>query len=185
MTFDVFFGFLNQSPMAGNRIYAQVLYAQAVHETGNFTSNLYKNYNNLFGMKPSRAREKYYNSEIDLGSETFASYDMPLKSVLDRIDLDVYNNVAIPFDVEDVVPYMEVVLRKGYATDPQYLGKWVNTLRNVGNDIGGSGDDDEFDDIEEQKPRSNWWKWSIFILLGSAIIYYFWKRRKSRSYVTS
>jgi len=39
-----------------NYLTARYIFAQAAHETGNFTSDIFKNNNNLFGMKLPRVR---------------------------------------------------------------------------------------------------------------------------------
>lgn len=176
MTFDTFLGLLNQTPAQGNRIYAQVLYAQAKLETGNFTSNLFKSANNLFGMKPSQSRTRYYDSSVTVGSETFASYASPTYSVVDRADLDAYNGVLVPVDVEHIRGYMTAVLSKGYATDPNYITKWVDVLKNIGNELGGSDDDGEFDHI--QTPTKSMKYVYIFLFLVGCYLGYKWYKRR-------
>lgn len=58
---------------------AKLIYAQAKHETGNFTSNVFKQANNLFGMKPSSRglHQGIYGA--------YAKYDNWEKSVIDMI----------------------------------------------------------------------------------------------------
>ena len=130
--------------------YVAILYAQAVHETGYFSSTLYKEHNNLFGMKPAQMRPQFYDSVVTLGNETFASYSSLEQSFKDRKNLDENNQ---PFGVQTLANnpfgsmvvlvgsaiefeqypfnYMQSVLDKGYATDPNYLQKWENIYNDV------------------------------------------------------
>lgn len=128
MTFDTFDGFFNQTPSAGNQAYSMVLFAQALHETGNFESNLYINHNNLFGMRPSERREKLYDNIYSSAQGEYASYPDRIRSVMDRIDLDQFNNTVPPRSYDDMTRYLEVVQSKGYATDPEYVQKVVQIL---------------------------------------------------------
>ena len=130
--------------------YTALLYAQAVHETGYFSSTLFKEHNNLFGMKPAQMRPQFYNSVVTLGNETFASYSNLEQSFKDRKNLDENNQ---PYGVQTLASnpfgsmvvlvgsavefsqypykYMQSVLQKGYATDPNYLQKWENIYNDV------------------------------------------------------
>lgn len=128
-----FSGIYACTPYADNPFYQAALFAQAYHETGNFKSNLAVNYHNLYGMRPSTMREKFYSDTVSLGSGLYATYDdeTGTMSLLDRIDLDEYNGVPIPTSPEMVPVYMSAVVAKGYATDPLYLSKWVNLFNQL------------------------------------------------------
>lgn len=60
---------------------AKMITAQAMHETGIFTSRLYKDQNNLFGMKHPEIRETL-SLERRNGFATFASLDDSVKDLL-------------------------------------------------------------------------------------------------------
>lgn len=168
MTFDVFLGLFNQTKYQGNTVYAQVLYAQAYHETGGFKSSLFETANNLFGMRPSTKRNKYYDTVISNGSGDYAKYATVNYSLIDRLDLDSYNGVLIPTDVDDVLSYMNTVQSKGYATDPSYVAKWLKILQQLSSPdaIGGfsDSDDDDYDDIDDA-PKSKKWVWVLLSII--------------------
>jgi hypothetical protein len=62
-----------------------LLYAQAVFETGNFTSRIFKEHNNAFGIKfiGQRFANGYTIRQSD--NEKFASYDSIFDSINDRM----------------------------------------------------------------------------------------------------
>lgn len=66
---------------------AYLLVAQAKHETGNFTSNFYRKYNNLFGYSyvPGAAYQSGPGTVADNG-QPIAAYSSPEKSVYELID---------------------------------------------------------------------------------------------------
>lgn len=108
---------------AEDSIYLRALYAQAVHETGRFTSSIYKNANNMFGMRPAQTRTKFYDSVFNTGSGEYASYSNLALSLADRIDLDKWNKISLPDHDTRVNQFYTDVWNKGYATDPNYVSK--------------------------------------------------------------
>lgn len=60
--------------------YPDVVFAQAVLESGNFTSNLFKNHNNLFGMKLPKIRETVAVGKVKNG---YAKYNSWNESIYD------------------------------------------------------------------------------------------------------
>jgi flagellum-specific peptidoglycan hydrolase FlgJ len=98
----------------------RVLYKQAKLETGNFTSSLFLNHNNAFGMRAPNSR-KLYSSIHTGGNGRFASYDDVYSSILDRILLDKQNRIEYLNEEQ----YMVDVLNKGYTTNPNsYMLAW-------------------------------------------------------------
>lgn len=96
--------------------YMRALYAQAGVETDNFSSNIYLNHNNLFGMRPSTKRERFYQDVYNSPKNgRFAKYDNLSYSMLDRIDLDNYNNIYKPKMDTEVEVYFLDVQKHGYA----------------------------------------------------------------------
>ena len=60
--------------------FPDVVFAQAVLESGNFTSNLFKNHNNLFGMKLPSIRETVAIGKVKNG---YAKYNSWGESIYD------------------------------------------------------------------------------------------------------
>lgn len=113
-------------------LYHRALYAQAFHETGGFSSRVWKETKNMFGMRPSLTRTKYYCDILETQSGKYATYDDFDDSIKDRIDLD--NNFRRETDLrtlDDVRNYMDHVKFKGYATDPDYVQKWTNVYNQI------------------------------------------------------
>ena len=80
-------------------------------------------------MAPAQKRQVFYDDVVEVPEGIKASYADQLYSLQDRIDLDDYFGTVEPETEEDMVPYMEQVLKKGYATDPSYLAKWIDNLK--------------------------------------------------------
>ena len=103
--------FLLKSPEEGliealdyyNVEYPNIVYAQAILETGHFKSKVYREYNNLFGLYNSRTKSYY---KFDHWSESIIAY-------LDFIQ----NKYKPPND------YYKFLSDIGYAEDPEYINK--------------------------------------------------------------
>lgn len=106
-------------------IYALCLFSQAQHETGRFTSNLFLNANNAFGMKVANTRPQQRSGVFELPEGNFAMYADVESSYNDRIALDDYARRVMPTQLTDVREYCSSVVNSGYALDPTYLGKWL------------------------------------------------------------
>ena len=92
----------------------EIIIAQAILETGLFTSPIFYENNNLFGMKEPRVRET-----TAIGSSRgHATYDNWVDSVDDYILW--YNYVTRNRVYED---YLQFLVYIGYAEDPYYLKK--------------------------------------------------------------
>ena len=86
----------------------EIVYAQAVLETGNFTSEKYKVYNNLFGLYNSK-RKRYYR---------FKHWTHSVKAYVDMIQYKYKgDNNKPPND------YYRFLQKVGYAKDPNYINK--------------------------------------------------------------
>lgn len=130
--------------------YAMILYSQAWHETGGFTSNIYKTKNNLFGMRMAIIRKRFWialngdtsdaAAQDDLNKATKLAYDGKTvpearysnidMSIADRLNWDVYNGI---YYTNGARQYMELVQGKNknglrFATDPKYIPSWVRVL---------------------------------------------------------
>lgn len=99
--------------------------AQAGHETGNFTSRIFKENNNCFGMKLALIRKTTATGE-KYGHATFSS----LKSCIDDFFL-YYNNFKYLKTYNSLEDYVAALKKRGYfeASESEYLNGckyWVN-----------------------------------------------------------
>ena len=104
--------------------YPWVVMAQEVHETGWFTSPIYRENFNRFGMKVNS--RKYHKGE----ARGHAKYDNFIASILDYRDwqrmrleqnLWVYNDST----------YIEMLIKVKYAEDPHYKERVVEARRKL------------------------------------------------------
>lgn len=103
--------FFNQSPEEGliealdyyGIQYPQIVYAQALLETGHFSSSVCKNYNNLFGL---------YNSKI----KDYYSFEHWSDSVIAYRD-------KVQYKYKGNTDYYTFLVKLPYATDPNYIRK--------------------------------------------------------------
>jgi len=106
----------------------QYITAQAMHETGIFTSPLFLKYNNAFGMKQPVQRNTLSKGITESG---YASYE----SVEDSIkDLQLWLDAKqAPETFESVESYIDYIKSKGYfeATLKSYKNAVVKHLNNV------------------------------------------------------
>lgn len=100
--------------------YPEVLVAQAKLETGNYTSKVFKENNNLFGMKKVRVRINFQNGENN-GYGTYFNWQL---SIIDRIFWDaVHYGDSYPSEDQ----YIDN-LCLGYAEDVTYNQKVKNVV---------------------------------------------------------
>ena len=98
-------------PSQYNDDVVKMITAQAIHETGNFTSRLYKDQNNLFGMRHPQVRETLSTASNN-NYATFASLSDSVK------DLMLYfKEFNIPAKHEKVADYVKILKSKGYFED--------------------------------------------------------------------
>jgi hypothetical protein len=94
--------------------YPHIVYAQSLVETGNFTSKIFKENNNLFGMREAKVR-----LNLALGTQyNHAYYDSWENSLMD------YALYAASYlkDLNTEEKYF-TYLGKNYAEDPNYVSK--------------------------------------------------------------
>lgn len=155
--------------------YADVLYAQALHESGHFTSNIYQNTNNCFGMKQPKVRPT-----TSLGGWTgtngvkWANYTDVSSSIEDRILWDGYNKIKFPETPEEVKQYMQNVQSKGYAEDPQYISK---VLALTGKLSGTSAETSTGGGIISIGNESRG-KWGLWVIIGLVALFFFSNQKK-------
>ena len=101
--------------------FADIVYAQAQLETGGFTSNIFRENHNLFGMKQAMKRSSTNKGE-QFGH---AYYDTWRESVLDYALFQCKYLSEITTRDE----YLQY-LRQNYAEDPNYYNKLIKLLNN-------------------------------------------------------
>jgi uncharacterized FlgJ-related protein len=94
--------------------YYDIVYAQALVETGRFTSNIFRNGNNLFGMKVARQRPTTAIGEY----KGHAKYESWEDSVLDY----ALFQAAYTKKCKTREEYLQY-LKRNYAGDPDYVNK--------------------------------------------------------------
>lgn len=114
-----------------SKYYQLALFAQSALETGYGTSNLYREHNNLFGMAPAQIRKKFYEGTTTVPEGIKATYANPHDSIHDRVDLDKYNKIPAPQSYAEIEDYVQAVYDAGYAEDPEYVKKWLETIGDV------------------------------------------------------
>lgn len=100
-----------------------VIFAQAKHETGNFTSAIYEENNNLFGMQVPSIRKNYVTGK-NRGHATFKSLFDSVRDYFLR-----QQNFRIPSTSDE--EYMIRTNNSGYAEDMSYYNKWKSVLAGV------------------------------------------------------
>lgn len=104
-------------------ISTELIYAQAKHETGNFTSRIFKENKNAFGMRQPSIRENSVSGSA-LGHATFTSL---FNSVRDYFQRQRYFKIGGQSDDQ----FMVNTIDSNYAEDKQYLQKWHNVKRDL------------------------------------------------------
>ena len=104
-----------------NFVHSDIVYAQAVQETGRFTSTIFKENNNLFGMKVANQRCTT-NQGVSRGH---AKYNTWTDSV---IDYAMYQSkYTSRFTREQYFQYLE----KYYAEDPTYVKRLRTIIKRL------------------------------------------------------
>lgn len=89
-----------------------IVYAQAILETGHFRSKVCREYNNLFGLYNSTTKDYY---KFNHGSESVVAY---------------LNYIQYRYKPPD--DYYKFLEEIGYAEDPQYITKLKNIVKRYG-----------------------------------------------------
>jgi hypothetical protein len=116
-----------------DHLYYRVLYAQAVSECS-FNSNLWENYNNMFGMRPALSRDKYYIGVYKTkGNGNFAIYDSPEDAILCRMDLDTNyrRDGSLITSHAQVIAFMNKVFTDGYTHESNYVSNWLSIYNSL------------------------------------------------------
>lgn len=118
-----FFIWLLKNKHGYDKVSTKLLFAQTWHETGDFKSEVFKDNNNLFGMRhpsirPTRSQGSRHAHAI-FKNHYDSVYDYFLRQ----------KNFNIP-NVEDS-SYIINTVASGYAEDPAYSTKWLNVKNTI------------------------------------------------------
>ena len=102
-----------------------LIYAQAIHETGNFTSSIFKENYNLFGMKQSF---KTPGGFIELGTKRGHAY---YKNMYDSVKDYFIRQLHFNINYENITQYINDTFASGYAEDSKYKERWQVHYNNV------------------------------------------------------
>lgn len=125
----------NQTELEAKEVMKALYYAQMQHETGNGTSELFVDCNNLFGMRPSQKRQQFwqYTKEYNTpsGVSSYAGYQSPLLSLKDVLDRNEYFSIVDVDEPENALVFMSEVYKSNYFTDNpnNYFKAWLSHLR--------------------------------------------------------
>lgn len=107
--------------------YAQIstntIFAQAAHETGNFTSPIFKENNNLFGMRQAKVRKNYATGTAR-GHATF-------KNLFDSVRDYFERQKNFKIDNRSNEGFINTTVESNYAEDKQYKEKWLVMIQTV------------------------------------------------------
>jgi len=141
-----------------------VLVAQARHETGDFTSDAWRDLHNPWGiMAPTHYDVDGAGRGTNEG--TLAKFSNSWNAWRSRLSWDERRNI----DYQDEDQYMGEVKAHGYATDPKYLVKWKAWAKRAG--------------AVERGLSNRLVAWAVLALLVSAIgatLWYLSNNRKSK-----
>jgi hypothetical protein len=99
---------------------ARIVAAVSRHETGNYTSHVFKTLNNMFGMRYPRVRET--TALYESRDSKYSVYSSPADSVRDMV---LYLNARrYPFHVSDARALVTLMKKHGYFEDN--LENYVN-----------------------------------------------------------
>jgi uncharacterized FlgJ-related protein len=110
---------------------AKIITAQAMNESGNFTSSLFSRSNNAFGMNMPTVRKHNYVLGKDKYSN-YAAYKNVEDSTRDLIDWLNYNKIDFN-NIKDSDEYVSVIKSKNYFTAP--LLNYQNAVKNLLNQV--------------------------------------------------
>lgn len=103
-----------------------LIYAQAKHETGNFTSSIFKENKNLFGMKQSfNTKGGFIETGTSRGHAVYKNWFDSIRDYFIR-QKNGFNIKALT-----VEKYINETLNSNYAEDKNYKNKWLNTYNSL------------------------------------------------------
>ena len=114
---DTIPSFINKSPKEGLKEaleyydvkHPHIVYAQAILETGNFTSRLCKENNNLFGLYNSKNKRYYKFNHWSEGVIAYLAF--------------------VQYKYKDDIDYYKFLEKINYAEDPKYINKLKEIIK--------------------------------------------------------
>ena len=101
---------------------------QSVLETGNFSSKIFNDFNNGFGMGVPRIRKSLRIGDyLASNGERFSTYKNFEDSVADYLLYADYFNMPTNFNRPE--QFVDFLVSKGYATDPDYGSKVLSLIK--------------------------------------------------------
>lgn len=101
---------------------------QSVLETGNFSSKIFKEFNNGFGMGVPRIRKSLrIGNYLASNGENFSTYKNFEDSVSDYLLYAEYFKMPTNFNRPE--QFVDFLVSKGYATDPAYRSKVLSLIK--------------------------------------------------------
>lgn len=124
-----------------------VIYGQAKHETGNFTSTIFKENKNLFGMREPSVRKTYATGT--------ARNHATFKNLFDSVRDYFLRQKDFSIDSGTDTGFIDSTVSSNYAEDRQYKEKWLKIIDGV------------------KKPFSNWLIVLLFffVVLASFLLF--------------
>jgi hypothetical protein len=101
----------------------KILIAQSKHETANWKSGLFENFNSLFGMKYDDGSPGY-RGPVSPEGDNYAAYDRWADSAKHLVKWLSDRNIPVTTSVED---YVKSIRAKGYFTDSE--SNYLNGLK--------------------------------------------------------
>lgn len=109
--------------------YVKFVYSQSLHETGNFTSKLFKEFSNPMGMGVPVYRKSLRNGEYKAeNGEVFSTYSSVRRGYLDFLIWLEYTK--FPADLKTCKEYANEITNRHFAEDVLYYEKLVNRCEN-------------------------------------------------------
>ena len=101
---------------------------QSILETGNFSSKIFNDFNNGFGMGVPRIRKSLrIGNFLASNGENFSTYKNFEDSVADYLLYAEYFNMPTNFNRPE--QFTQFLVSKGYATDPDYGSKVLSLIK--------------------------------------------------------
>lgn len=108
------------------KVTPRMVLAQAVHESANFTSHVYTEHSNMFGMQAIQTRE---TTSTNKGGTGYADYRCDFDCIRDYFMWCRARKV-----VDDAALWLKIDTpssKGGYAEDPKYSAKVGNVIRSL------------------------------------------------------
>lgn len=99
-----------------------LILAQAWHESAGFTSDLWRDGNNPFGLKVPTKRHTYATGKI-YGHAKFNTVNDAVRDYFTR-----QRYWGVPGN-QGAAEFVKGTLLSGYATDPLYAAKWIGSVK--------------------------------------------------------